>query len=67
MSQLNKALEIKTSMLLKLVFASNTIYHAFFLDYLPIFLIPAANAKTFNPTTELTILKNQKQKLKHIQ
>ena len=52
------SLEIKTSMLLKLDFANNTILSCFFFFLLIIdlhFLIPAVTAQIFNPIAELII------------
>ena len=53
-----KALEIKTSMLLNLDFANNTVWSCFFFFFLIIdlyFLIPAVIAQIFNPIAELVI------------
>ena len=54
-----KTLEIKTSMLFNLDFASNTILSRFFYSFLIIglyFLIPAVIVQIFNPIAELLIL-----------
>ena len=53
-----KALEIKTSMLFNLDFASNTILSCFFVFFLIIdlyFLIPAVVPQIFNPIAQLVV------------
>ena len=53
-----EALEIKTSMLFNVDFASNTFLSSFFFFYLIIYLysfVPAATVKIFNPIAELLI------------
>ena len=53
-----KALEIKTSIVFNLVFASNTILSCFFFFVLIIdlhFLIPAVTAQIVDPSAELAI------------
>ena len=56
--ELSKVLEIETSMLFSLDFASNTILSCFFFFFLIIdlyFLIPTVIAQIFNPIEELVI------------
>ena len=53
---MNKALEIKTSMLFNLDFANNIILLCFFFLIIDLyFLIPAVIAHIFNPIAELVI------------
>ena len=57
-NRINKALEIKTSMLFKLHFANNTILSCFFFCFLIIdlcFLIATVITQIFNPTADLVI------------
>ena len=58
MFESNKAMKIKTSMLLNLDFVDNALLSCFFFFFLIIdlyFLIPAAIAQIFNPVAELVI------------
>ena len=58
MFELIKVIEIKTSMLFNLDFASSTILSCFFFFFLIIdlyFLIPEAIAQIFNPIAEFVI------------